>query len=258
MTLKIGKMKYLPLLDFTSNLTEERTLLIEPLANAFEEIKKKADERIKLYEARLKNEPDEDYDFGMSHHTFIEDQIVDIAYEFHLQRGAVASSLIMVSQSYLHSKFQNILSAHSFFKLRKGFMGDVNPKSLQTHYFSLGEKVDGVPWAEAVKAASNYVRHYEEWNVSSTKITKSSTGDLIIEKLTDLISKLDKKQQGTAQTLHNLGIPEEDIFDKRKNLSEQIVEKLSLNNPAEFSRRTTVWLEEVMKDLHSKFDQLDT
>jgi hypothetical protein len=157
------------------------------LAKAYSEIKTSSSQRLKEYEERLKNEPEEEWDIGMTNHIFLEGQIEDIVFEFQLQRDAVATSLIMVAQSYLHSKFQSILSAYDFFKKQKNFKESFTAKTLRDHYFSFGNKVNGVSWAEAVKAGSNYARHFEEWNVSPTKMKRLPTGDLILEKVTNLI-----------------------------------------------------------------------
>lgn len=252
-------MKYLSLLDMTSSLDEERTLLIQPLAKAYNEIKLASAERIREYENRLKVEPEEEWEMGMTNHTFIEGQIEDISYEFHLQRDAVATALILVAQSYLHSKFQNVLSAYDYFRNRKGFTEQFKAIELRESYFSLGDKVSGtsVSWAEAVKAGSNYARHFEEWNVSPTKMKKLPTGELVFEKVKNLILELKDTQRGTAQTLLNIGFPEDELFDKRNNLSQRIVELLKLDDPDNFSCKTSVWLDEVMKELHRKFDSFD-
>lgn len=250
--LKIGKTKYLSLLDLSSSFDEERTLIIQPLTKVYEEIRKNAEDRILEYQDEINKSQDEviDDETGMTSHDLLGGQIEDISFEYHLQTAAVATSLIIVAQSYLHSKFQNIISAYDYFK------ETYKTESLRNYYFSMGEKVNGTAWADGVKAASNYVRHYEEWKVKSSKYEKID-GQMIISKLSNLISQVDARFRGTPNTLLALGFSEDEVFDKRNNLTPKIVEKLKLNDANEFSRLATVWIEAVMTDLHQKFDSRD-
>ena len=249
MVVKTGKIKYLSLLDFSSKFDEERTLIIQPLTMVYEEIRRNAEVRVAEYQEKVEGQPAEilDEETGTTSHDLLEGRIADIAFEYQLQTTAVSTSLIIVAQSYLHSKFQSIVSAYGYFK--EPYKMD----PLRDQYFALGDQINGVSWAAAVKAASNYVRHFEEWDVQSSKLEKMG-GQVIIRKLSNLLSQMQARYQGTPKTLINLGFTEYEVFDKRNNLTPKIVEKLRLSDANEFSRFATVWIDAVMTELHQKFD----
>jgi hypothetical protein len=236
----------------SNDFAEERRIIVEPLSDVFEAITKKAAEKSQEYLEWVDESPEEviDDETGMTNHDLWDSQIQDFSFEYQLQIRAISTSLIIVAQAYLHSKFQHVISAHSFFKV------SFSEKALQNHYFSLGPKTNGVPWAEAVKAASNYVRHYEEWNVRTAKFA-SLSGAPVVSPIASLILQLRAKFQSTPRTLVALGFTEEDVFDKQKNLTPKFVETLKLHDPASFAANATEWIEAVMDDLHQKFDHLD-
>jgi hypothetical protein len=250
--MKIGKAKYLPLLTISNDFDDRRTLIVQPLADIYARTRQNAKERIEQYSETIKQTVAKivDDDTGTTSHDLLDSSIEDIAFEHDVQICAISTSLIIVAQSYLHSKFQSVVSAYEFFKT------PYKAGQLRDHFFSFGEKINGVPWAEAVKAASNYARHFEEWRVKIPKYEKDS-GQLILTKISNLIGQLNPRSQDTPKTLVALGFTEEQVFDKRNNLTPKIVEALKLSDPAEFSKCASVWTEEVMDELHRKFDHLD-
>jgi hypothetical protein len=236
----------------SNDFADERRIIVEPLSDMFEAITKNAVDKAQEYTDWINESQMEvvDDETGMTNHDLWDSQCQDISFEYELQIRAISTSLIIVAQAYLHSKFQHVISAHRFFKV------SFNEKDLQNHYFSLGPKASGVPWAEAVKAASNYVRHYEEWNVKTAKFASLSNAP-IVGQISSLILQLRAKFQATPRTLVALGFTEEDVLDKQKNLTSKFVRVLNLHEPASFAANATDWIEAVMDDLHQKFDHLD-
>lgn len=250
--MKIGRVHYLSLLEMSNDFGDERRLLIEPLAGIFEQTRNNAQTKIEELSQRIRNSQEEVIadENDTTNHDIWEGHLHDVSFEYELQIRAISTSLIIVAQSYLHSKFQHVVSAYEYFKQ------PFKTHELRDHYFSLGPEVNGIPWADGVKAASNYVRHFEEWKVTTSKYERIS-GHLIVTRLKSLVTQLTPAYQATPRTLAKLGFDEDAIFDKQKNLTPDFVQTLKLHEPSTFDANATKWIDAVMADLHQRFDRFE-
>ncbi len=149
----------------------------------------------------------------------------DESFIFHTSRSGLAWSLILVISKLMSKDFQ--LAADTLNRISPTF-GKLkwNPKVVEI--YSLGPKVGNEPWAMCIRAASNYVRHSNEWRVATTK-KEIVNGKEEFVKITDpLVNQLDPDQRPSATTLISIGLPEEDLLTRSGDQAYRICEILRL------------------------------
>ncbi|MGE3975839.1 MAG: hypothetical protein AB7F59_15045 [Bdellovibrionales bacterium] len=149
----------------------------------------------------------------------------DESFIFHTSRGGLAWSLILVVSKLMSKDFQ--LAADTLNKLSPTF-GKLKWKQKVVEIYSLGPKVANEPWAMCVRAASNYVRHSNEWRVKTVE-KKTVNGKEELVKITDpLVNQLPTDQRPSAATIISIGISEEDLLTRSGDQSYKVCEILHL------------------------------
>ena len=255
--IKIGKARYVALWSLSEDFSEEREQLLKPLLDIYSTIHVKADERVKEYSEAIKQaKKDAEIEGSWDPEEYssieaLESFIDDIAFKFQLHRTAIAQSILITAQTYLHSKFQAAFAAY------KSYHKSTKVHELRKRIFDLGPSIGFVTWAAGVKAASNYVRHYEEWHVETEIWKKRDDGQISITQRNDLFDQfklLKKDKPGeieTVWTLIQMGFSEREVFDSRHNIAYKLVAKLKLNLNDEFSRNSGMWIAEIVKTLEN-------
>lgn len=258
--IKIGKARYVALWALGEDFAEERRQILEPLITIYNNVHEEADAKgMELHSLIEKAEKDSDDQGGRwdpDEYSVVDalDSIVDdLAFKFQIHRTSIAQSILITAQTYLHRKFQAAYSAYRVYQT------GVRVGDLREKLFKLGPSLGGCSWAEGVKAASNYVRHSEEWNVQTEKWDEVD-GKLIITPRTDLLAQFaagrKPNEVETIETLIKMGFSEGEIFNSHHNLSHRLVESLSLTENATFDSKAGAWMKEVVhildKDLPSE------
>ena len=105
--------------------------------------------------------------------------------------------------------------------------------------FRQGPMINSEYWAHCVNAASNYVRHADDWNKKFSPLLKKGSGDW----KADLPESNSKRN---LEILVNIGLDAERLISSN-DLSYQVAEKLGIITKSQFSSTFKEWSEAVLE-----------
>lgn len=149
----------------------------------------------------------------------------DESFIFHTSRNGLMWALILVISKLMAKDFQ--IAARTLDHISPSFE-KLNWNDKIIRIYSLGLKVKTEPWAMCVRAASNYIRHSDEWYVKTIR-SEVISGVKVSRKITEpLVNQLSPQQQPSAKSLVAIGIPEADLLSRSKDQSHPVCELLGL------------------------------
>lgn len=114
------------------------------------------------------------------------------------------------------------------------------PVESKFHIFRLGPKIGNEPWALALNAASNYVRHADDWNKNLRKHIRNGAGSW----KTDIPDKENADTKRNLLILENIGCDVE-LLISPNDLSFSIAEKIRIIKQSEMEKLYFSWVEDV-------------
>lgn len=110
--------------------------------------------------------------------------------------------------------------------------------------FRIGPQVNSEYWALALNAASNYVRHSDDWNKNLLEYIRRGTGNWQV----DIPDKDGDKRFGDTKRnlkiLENIGLNVENLITSN-NLAYTVAEKLGILNKVDVEKTYFTWVDDV-------------
>lgn len=273
--IEIGAAKLLALYFLQNDYdSEDREYLLENLCSLYSKhevkIVKEFEEVVKEMESLAEQETlteTEDY-----RREYLEDWIAENAYKYRTEKNALAQAIIIVVSKYLDSKIQGAIGLYRFKKKvptrKKKVQRDLYSKeykkvsigikiyeiqktkeddfkALKYKLYDLGTMASaGISWARGVIAASNYIRHHQEWNYPEYQQIKVGE-ELMFKKNEYSLKDIDMYSKSTVESLSLLGFPIVDIIKSNADMSYKIVDKLELGSKVKTLKMIQEWLEAV-------------
>mgnify|MGYP001565081802 CR=1 FL=1 len=280
--IQIGTAKYLALYFLKNEYDfEERNQLIHNLCLLYNKheiatVREFDEVATEIKELKLKTILTEDEEYRLD---YLDDWIVENAYKYRTEKNALAQALIIVISKYLDSKVQGAFGIYHYkkqfpVKKKKERRDVVNFESkglsiglrvykirevdqeeswkLKCTLYDLGGKIDGVSWARGVLAASNYIRHHQEWDYPEYE-RREINGKKCFLKKDVKIEDITGHAKYNVETLFNLGFPVPEIVKSNQDISFRFADKLELGSKEKTLQMITSWIEALEKHLKSKF-----
>lgn len=123
-------------------------------------------------------------------------------------------------------------------------------------FYKLGPAINGVPWAEGVVCASNYVRHDDEWQELVKPISKKEDGVSFNISYKDLnwdeqVAAFPEDAKRNVTTLKATGIPYESFLKHNSMAGFEIARALFLSEKEKTLALFDEWVTAVVKDLQN-------
>ena len=144
----------------------------------------------------------------------------------HMERASLAQAMILCSDLFLASIIETAR--------------DLTKKNLR----KLGPTINSVPWAQALEAAGNYVRHQHEWEAPPLEF--GGPGKIRFRGGDPCRNMSNGKQRKNAAILVRLGIKMENVLIEKRNVSCELAEKLELLVGRSFTKLFDEWFLELI------------
>lgn len=233
---------------------DELLTACEPVWTAIQSVEEKSKKRLSEYAEwitaaeklqALNAELDEHQEREVDN---IDSFLHDESFIFHTSRNGLAWSLILVVSKVLSRDFN--IAATTLNKISPTYASMKWPEKIKQVY-SLGSTVHSQHWAMCVRAASNYVRHSEEWRVKTLEKQIVDGKEELVKISTPLVDQLGKDTKPSALSLLALGLPEEELLVHKRDQSFTICEILQLLKKEDISACYYDWNAAVIDYLKS-------
>lgn len=161
-----------------------------------------------------------------------------------LQINSLSQGLIIVASNFMKQVLKNAKGYYHY--------GKVQPDTEST-LMKIGPKINLVFWADALNAASNYVRHSDEWIVNQYEKIILADGSTAYREVLDVIGLLGRPDsKRNATTIDGIGIPAKDFLVHKHDISRRLTKELSLDDSSKLRSMFTSWQVELTAFVKTK------